>query len=149
MTVISKHADHEEQRVEDRLQEGRVGVEQRVVREADEAVADRVERIVLLEGEPQRDGQRHDHPDEQQHHGWRHHEAGKRAGLLGCHDGHPLGSRLTGAVPEFHACDRKVAGVSHGRSDGVRRRGLGAGCPKGRRPRRMTGGRIRHREEPT
>ena len=50
-----QHADHDDQRVDDRLEEGGIGDRTAVVGEADEAVADRVEQIVVLEREPQRD----------------------------------------------------------------------------------------------
>src|SRR3546814_3265310 len=53
--------------------------EELIVEQSREADIGRVEQIVVLEREPQRHRQRHDHPDQKQDDRWRHHQAGQRS----------------------------------------------------------------------
>ena len=69
-----QHAADDQQRVPDRLEEGRVGIEILVIEQTSEADIGRIEEIVVLEREPQRHRQRHDHPHQQQQHRWRKHD---------------------------------------------------------------------------
>ena len=60
-----QHRADQDQRVDEGLEEGRVGEEVAVVRPAGEAAVDGVEQVVAQERVPERQRQRHDHPDEQ------------------------------------------------------------------------------------
>jgi hypothetical protein len=57
-----QHPEDEVEGVEHRRPQGRVGQEVGVVLEAGEARRQRVEQVVVLEREPERHRQRHDHP---------------------------------------------------------------------------------------
>ncbi len=91
-----KYAADDQQRVPDRLEEGRVGVEILVIEQAGEADIGGVEEIVVLERKPQRHRQGHDHPHQQKQHRRRKHNPRQTARVPCCHCTNlPMGSGIT------------------------------------------------------
>ena len=115
-----QHRDGEDQRVAEGLEERRVGEEVVVVRPAGEAAVDRVEQIVGLERVPERQRQRHDHPDEEDHHRRRQHRARQFARIRGRHVSPPL-------VSPRRRCGRRLPSSSPLRVFPVARR-TGCSC---------------------
>jgi hypothetical protein len=73
------HRAEQQQRVDHRRREIRVGDEELKVCEADEVLVAGLHQVVAHGREVQRHQQRHDHPEEERDHRWRKHHARQRA----------------------------------------------------------------------